>query len=775
MKKRKNWMTVWSMGLALIGLNACSASQKWNEEPKDGYILVTQEGGAILGYAPSSGVKLIAEDGYAFKDLNRNGKLDKYEDWRLGFEERAIDLASQLSDEEIAGLMLYSAHQQIPAQSKGYGASTYDGKPLEESGAKPSDLSDEQKAFLKDDNLRAVLITKVQSPEIAAQWNNNVQAYVEGLGHGIPANNSSDPRHETTANAEYNYGAGGNISQWPTSLGLAATFSPELVKQFGQIAAKEYRALGITTALSPQVDLASEPRWTRFTGTFGGDPDLTTDLGRAYIDGFQTSEGEAEIADGWGYESVVAMTKHWPSGGPEEGGRDAHYNYGKYAVYPGNNLADHLQPFVEGAFKLDGPTRTTGAIMPYYTISYGIDPSGKNVGNNFSKYILTDLLREKYHFDGIICTDWMVTADNKAIDSFDGKCWGVEELSVVQRHYEALKAGVDQFGGNNAMKPVLEAFAMGVKEFGQEAWNQRIRESARRLLLPMFRTGLFENPYLDPAETKKIVGNQDFMKKGYEAQVKSLVMLKNKNNVLPLKNQKLKVYVPKRYFPPVADFFGNKTKDYWDYPVSLELVGRYYQVVDNPSEADFALVFIQGPMSGTGFDAADVKRGGNGYVPISLQYSDYVASTARAESVAGGDVKENFVNRSYRGKSIKTANKGDLTLVEATKRQMKDKPVIVVLAATRPVIVEFEKAADAILVSFGTSNQPLLDIISGKAEPSGLLPCQFPKDMKTVEEQKEDVPCDMIPYVDSEGHAYDFAFGMNWKGVIQDERVYKYR
>lgn len=775
MKKRKNWMTVWSMELALIGLNACSASQKWNEEPKDGYILVTQEGGAILGYAPSSGVKLIAEDGYAFKDLNRNGKLDKYEDWRLGFEERAIDLASQLSDEEIAGLMLYSAHQQIPAQSKGYGASTYDGKPLEESGAKPSDLSDEQKAFLKDDNLRAVLITKVQSPEIAAQWNNNVQAYVEGLGHGIPANNSSDPRHETTANAEYNYGAGGNISQWPTSLGLAATFSPELVKQFGQIAAKEYRALGITTALSPQVDLASEPRWTRFTGTFGGDPDLTTDLGRAYIDGFQTSEGEAEIADGWGYESVVAMTKHWPSGGPEEGGRDAHYNYGKYAVYPGNNLADHLQPFVEGAFKLDGPTRTTGAIMPYYTISYGIDPSGKNVGNNFSKYILTDLLREKYHFDGIICTDWMVTADNKAIDSFDGKCWGVEELSVVQRHYEALKAGVDQFGGNNAMKPVLEAFAMGVKEFGQEAWNQRIRESARRLLLPMFRTGLFENPYLDPAETKKIVGNQDFMKKGYEAQVESLVMLKNKNNVLPLKNQKLKVYVPKRYFPPVADFFGNKTKDYWDYPVSLELVGRYYQVVDNPSEADFALVFIQGPMSGTGFDAADVKRGGNGYVPISLQYSDYVASTARAESVAGGDVKENFVNRSYRGKSIKTANKGDLTLVEATKRQMKDKPVIVVLAATRPVIVEFEKAADAILVSFGTSNQPLLDIISGKAEPSGLLPCQFPKDMKTVEEQKEDVPRDMIPYVDSEGHAYDFAFGMNWKGVIQDERVYKYR
>ena len=582
MKPKNHSIAIWAIGLAMT-YSACTTPQKWSEESKEGYVRVTQKGGATLGYAPSSGVKLIEDDGYVFKDLNRNGKLDKYEDWRLGFEERAIDLASQLSEEEIAGLMLYSAHQQIPAQSSGYGASTYNGKTLEESGAKPSDLSDEQKAFLKDDNLRAVLITKVQSPEVAAQWNNNVQAYVEGMGHGIPANNSSDPRHETTANAEYNYGAGGEISQWPTSLGLAATFSPELVKRFGQIASKEYRALGITTALSPQVDLASEPRWTRFTGTFGGDPDLTTDLGRAYIDGFQTSDGEAEIADGWGYESVVAMTKHWPSGGPEEGGRDAHYNYGKYAVYPGNNLADHLQPFVEGAFKLDGPTKTTGAIMPYYTISYGIDPSGKNVGNNFSKYILTDLLREKYHFDGIVCTDWMVTADNKAIDSFDGKCWGVEELSVVQRHYEALKAGVEHFGRNKNMKTVFAAFALGVKEFGQQAWDKRIRASARRLLLPMFRTGLFENPYLDPAETKKLVGNQDFMKEGYDAQVKSLVMLKNKHHVLPLKNQQLKVYVPKRYFPPVADFFGNKTKDYWDYPVSLELVSHYYQVVDSPS------------------------------------------------------------------------------------------------------------------------------------------------------------------------------------------------
>lgn len=753
---------------------SCSTPQKPEIIEKGQYNLVVQKGGPTLGYSPASGIGLLEADGFRFKDLNRNGKLDKYEDWRLGFDERAADLVSQLSDEEIAGLMLYSAHQQIPAASGGYGASTYNGKPFDQSGAKPYDLSDVQKKFLEEDNLRAVLLTRVESPEVAAKWNNNAQAMVEGLAHGIPVNNSSDPRHEPEPNAEYNYGAGGDISKWPTSLGMAATFNPELVKQFGEIAAKEYRALGITTALSPQVDLASEPRWGRFSGTFGEDPDLTTDLGRAYVDGFQTSEGDKEIADGWGYESVVAMTKHWPSGGPEEGGRDGHFNYGKYAVYPGNALDTQLQPFVEGAFKLNGPTKTTGAIMPYYTISYGIDPSGKNMGNNFSKYILTDLLREKYGFDGIVCTDWGVTGDNKDIDTFDGKPWGVETLSVPERHYEALKAGADQFGGNNDKGPVLEAFKMGYKEFGDEVWKKRIQTSAKRLLMPIFRTGLFENPYLDADETAKIVGNKEFMKAGYEAQLKSLVMLKNHDGILPVKDAKKKVYIPKRYFPAIKNLFGFPEGEVrWDYPIDMKMAEKYYQVVENPKEADFAIVFIKSPNSGNGYDKA---AGGNGYVPISLQYNDYTATAARATSIAGGDPKEKFTNRTYRGKTVKTANKEDMKLVLDTKKAMGDKPVCVVLSADRPTIVgEFEKAADAIIVSFGTSNQPVLDIISGKAEPSGLLPCQFPADMLTVETQKEDVPRDMTPHTDVDGHSYDFAFGMNWQGVIDDDRVKKYK
>ena len=327
--------------------------------------------------------------------MNKNGKLDKYEDWRLSAEERAKDLASKMSVEQIAGLMLYSAHQAIPSGNTRFGASSYNGKPFAESGAKASDLSDQQIKFLTKDNLRHVLVTTVQSPEVAAIWNNKVQALCEGIGFGIPANNSSDPRHRSTSDVEYNVGSAGQISMWPGSLGMAATFDPSVVKQFGRIAATEYRALGISTALSPQIDLATEPRWSRVNGTFGENPQLTADMARAYVDGFQTSVGDKLIAGGWGYTSVNTMIKHWPGGGPEEGGRDAHFAFGKYAVYPGNNLADHLIPFTEGALKLEGETKMASAVMPYYTISYGIDKqNNENVGNSFNKYIINDMLRE---------------------------------------------------------------------------------------------------------------------------------------------------------------------------------------------------------------------------------------------------------------------------------------------------------------------------------------------------------------------------------------------
>lgn len=744
------------------------------------YVTVENPGGATLGYSPTSGVRILTIDGLNFKDLNKNGVLDRYEDWRLSADERAKDLASKMSVEQIAGLMLYSGHQAVPAAESGFGAGTYNGLPLSASGALESDLTDDQKRFLRDDNLRHVLVTSLKSPRIAAQWNNNLQAFVEGLGLGIPANNSSDPRHTNSVSAEFNAGAGGDISYWPDGLGLAATFDPAVIKRFGEIAAREYRALGITTALSPQIDLGTEPRWYRIAMTFGEHPGMSTDMAKAYIDGFQTSYDMAEIADGWGYHSVNAMVKHWPGGGTGEAGRDGHWAFGKFAVYPGNNFETHLRPFVEGAFNLDGKTRMASAVMPYYTISYNQAPDGTNLANGFSKWIITDLLRDKYGYDGVVCTDWMITHNEPASPGdFDGKPWGVEALTVDERHYVAIMAGMDQFGGNNDMQPILEAYKMGSREHGESFMRNRFEQSAVRLLRNILRLGLFENPYINPIESEGIVGNPEFSQAGYDAQLKSVVMVKNKNNVLP-RTKLQTVFVPKVTIPAVRDWWGNWSQERYDYPVNIDMVKRYYQVTDDPSRADFALVFVNSPhvnADGGGYSKENRTAGGNGYVPISLQYKPYMASEARLKSLAAGDpvVDPTITDRSYQGKSTTVSNSKDLNTILMTKEAMNGKPVVVVVNVTRPMVFnEFENQVDAILLRFGIGEQAVLDIVSGLYEPSGLLPLQMPADMVTVEKQMEDLPFDMECHVDSEGNVYNFGYGLNWNGVINDWRTQKY-
>ena len=756
--------------LALCALAAVSCeNQKWTEPiQKEGYSIIAQKGGPTLGFAS---VPLLYDRGHVFKDLDRDGELDAYEDWRLSPAKRAADLASKLSIEEIAGLMLYSSHQSVPATWNG----TYDGKPFAESDAKPYDLTDQQKKFLAEDNLRAVLMTTVDGAAQAARWSNNMQAYVEGLGHGIPVNFSSDPRHQSASDKEF-YVAASYISIWPSSLGLAATFDPDLVEEFGRIASQEYRALGIATALSPQVDIATEPRWWRFSGTFGEDPDLVTDMARAYCDGFQTSPKGSRIDGAWGYGSVNAMAKHWYGYGAQEGGRDSHFAHGKYAVYPGNNLEEHKRPFAEGAFKLKGGTKSASAVMPIYSVLWNQDPDGENVGGSYSGFVIRKQLRDGCGFEGVACTDWGITGDNTAMDfRGGGKPWGVEDLSVAERHYRILQMGVDQFGGNDEKGPVLEAYQMWVENEGGLAARERFELSARRLLLNVFRVGLFENPYLDPEESAAIAGNAEFKAKGFEAQCKSVVMLKNHAAVLPVKGR-AKVYLPERTYPPTPGIWSEVlSPERKGRMISAETMSEYFDVVDDPAEADFALVAIKEPSVTMGYETSDVEAGGNGYVPMSLQYEDYTASTAREESIAGGDPLETFTNRSYRGKTVSTRNRCDLVLVRETRDAMGEKPVVVVLETGRPVVLaEIEPYCDAILVDFEVQGKAIADIVSGVFEPSGLLPMQFPADMAAVEAQFEDVPRDLRCYTDADGNVYDFAFGLNWKGKIDDSRVKKY-
>jgi beta-glucosidase len=252
-------------------------------------------------------------------------------------------------------------------------------------------------------------------------------------------------------------------------------------------------------------------------------------------------------------------------------------------------------------------------------------------------------------------------------------------------------------------------------------------------------------------------------------------MLKNTNNVLPIATKKT-VYIPKRFVAASKNFLGMETPASTDYPVNLDIVKKYFTVTDNADEADFALVFIQGPITTTGYDKEDVTKAGNGYIPISLQYDEYTATDARETSIAGGDPMENTNNRSYKNKTVKAANYTDAALVSETKEKMKGKPVIVSVGISNPMIFsEIEKDATAILLNFGVQDQAIIETIAGKSEPSALLPMQMPADMITVEKQAEDVPYDVQCYKDAEGHVYDFGFGMNWKGVIKDGRVMKFK
>lgn len=310
-------------------------------------------------------------------------------------------------------------------------------------------------------------------------------------------------------------------------------------------------------------------------------------------------------------------------------------------------------------------------------------------------------------------------------------------------------------------------------KYGTKAADARFRRSAYRLLLNIFRTGLFENPYLDMEESLRTVGCPAFWEKGYQSQLRSVTMLKNKDHVLPLK-EGIKVYIPDRFIRSYLNFMSMPTGDQTVIPPGKKAASEYFEVVHTPDEADAALCFIESPIS-VGYDPEDRKSGGNGYVPITLQYRPYQADAARMPSLAGGDPLEDSADRNYRGKCNTAANEADLELVIQMKEAMGEKPVIAVITLKNPMVMaELEPYADAILIEYGVNPRAVLEVMTGRFIPEGLLPVQIPVDMQTVEMQKEDVAFDMECYEDSEGHRYDFGFGMNFEGVIMDERTRRY-
>ena len=625
---------------------------------------------------------VLNQNGLQFKDLNRNGVLDPYEDWRLTPEQRARDLVTRMTLEEKAGTMMHGTVRSTgPAGGVGTGAE-YD-------TAANRKLIDSAKV--------TNMITRLTAdPATIAAQNNVLQRIAENTRLGIPLTISTDPRNHfqnvVGATVQTN-----RFSQWPEPLGFGAIDDTALTRRFGDIARQEYRAVGIHMALSPQADLATEPRWPRAAGTFGEDAALAERLVRAYVAGFQHG------AKGLDTGSVVAVAKHWVGYGAAKDGWDSHTYYGRFASFTGPNLDYHIRPFV-GAFAAQ-----VGGVMPTYSILQGATWNGQRieqVGAGYNRQLLTDILRGAYGFRGIVLTDWAITSEcgDRCINgapagerpSFAdvGMPWGVENLTLRGRFVKAVDAGVDEFGGTERADVLVEAVRKG------DLTEARVDSSVLRILTQKFAQGLFEHPYADTAAAARLVGSDAFRAAGLEAQRRALVLLENKDGLLPLRtppDKPLRVYLH-----GVA-------------PQGAARAG--WTVVEDPKQADVAIMRLT--------------------APFERLHPQYVFGQFFHE----GNLAFKDVDADY----------------EAFKRVSAIVPTILTVYLDRPAILTpLQATARALIANFGVSDAALIDVLTGRAKPEGKLPFELPSSMDAVAAQRPDMPHD------SARPLYPFGFGRSY-------------
>ena len=479
----------------------------------------------------------VDADGTSFRDLNGNGELDPYEDPRLPVEERVDDLLARMTLEEKAAQLF---HQGLMVPDDGALADEPDAFSLIPTRALVGELG-----------LTHFNIYWGPEPSALAGWHNRMQEAAETTRLGIPVTISSDPRHGLGDNPATSMASPG-FSRWPDPIGLAATRDEALVREFGDVVRREYLAVGIRLALHPTADLATEPRWCRAAGTFGEDAELAALLVSAYIRGMQLET--------LGPQSVACMTKHFPGGGPQLDGEDPHFPYGREQIYPGGAFDYHLAPF-EAAIDAG-----TAQVMPYYGMPVGT--AHEEVGFGFNHGVITGLLRERYGFEGVVCSDWGLLSDVMLDGTrWPARAWGVEHLTREERARKAIDAGIDQFGGEACPEVVVDLVRAGRVD------EARIDASVRRLLRDKLRLGLFDDPYVDAEAAGDVVGRADFVDCGERAQKRSFVLLKNAD-VLPLRGR------PRVYLEGV---------DADGLPPDALIV------VDTPDDADVALVRIQAP------------------------------------------------------------------------------------------------------------------------------------------------------------------------------------
>lgn len=752
--------TAVALALTMLGstLTAASAesTSKWIEKrTPNGWVQVVNEGGPTLGYTKASGVTILEDDGFAFKDMNRNGVLDTYEDWRLDAETRARALADSMSVEDMTPLFTHGGWSSFGSEIEG------------------TDL-DYVQAGGRGGVTRSAAVSG--NTTMAVEWVNALQALCEQAGNwGVPATISVDPA---------------NISGTIDQTALASTMDVDQAFELGVMHGKMYRSVGITLLLGPMVSIGTQPTMSRATQAFSEDPALNRDLADAYISGLQSTWAEDGTDLGWGADSVYAIAKHYVGDGAAEGGRNDHFDGGRSDVFPGNNFAAHLIPFFDGAFNLTKSITKSSGVMPNYAMSYSEDGSlGELLGGAYSTYKI-GLLREN-NFQGFILTDWEITKDGGA------GSYTVTEYTPAERFAMLYKNGIHQVGGVTDTENAAAGFQLVVEELGEEAAMELLRNATYHFVLAQMQVGLYENPYIDLDTALETVWNNDTDAIARAQQEKAVILLKNTDDLISQANgEKKTVYVPMTFTAATeATSCAAASPASWSAALDLKAVEKYFNVVTDtvtaPSGADGGLTendiirasaeeiaacdMILVPMTAPNTDSSQDADGN--WTPASIQYGAYTATNARTESI-GKDTG----NRSYNGNTAAPSNTASLELLQYCASVKGDSKIVVIMSngsgAAAMIWTEVEPMADAILYYYGSTSwfnaEVLMEVAAGEVEPSALLPYQQPVSMEVVETQNDDVPRDVECYVDANGNAYDFAFGLNWSGVINDERVATY-
>lgn len=671
---------------------------------------------------------IINVDGFQFKDLNKNGSLDKYEDWRLSSDERSKDLLSKMSVEEKAGFMMINSLNMVgtraaeasdgkleasdlsegggggfgrgggfgqnrPANSESRGQSSRGGQreggQNQEGGFIASmGRSGGTSQMVKDFHNRHFILRSNESVKVTAEWANKLQELCESEPLGIPAIIASNPRNHITTNASLGTSVGTTVfTAWPGELGLSAMRDLDLVREFADDSRQEWAAVGLRKGYMYMADLSTEPRWSRVNGTFGENAEWVAKMITEVVHGFQ--------GDKLGPTSVALTTKHFPGGGAGKDGQDSHFEWGKAEVFPGGMFENNLIPFQAA---IDAGT---SAIMPYYSLPEGTE--FEEVGYAFNKGVIDGVLRKKMGFKGIINSD---------TGPLTRMVWGVEDLTKQERYKKAIEAGVNIFSGESDPEMLIGLINDGMVDMAL------IDTSVVRLLKEKFELGLFENPYVDVAEAEKIVNNEKFRESADIAMHKSIVLLRNENKTLPLQ-PKTKVYFESYPKPSRGRF---DTEPQTDEPNIYAVNDNKYNVefVSTPEQADLVLLWLQ--------------PGGNSLFrstgePVSISLSK-----------CGIDVE--YVN----GIVAK-------------------KPTVLAINFTSPWVInevynEGTKNVVGVLATFGTTPEALLDVITGKFNPTGKMPFSTPVSDEAVENNLEDVP----GYLEGDGYAlfnYDEGISYN--------------